>query len=283
MQLNNGTYNLLKMYNHLLQNIINSKKAIYVALLCFFVIFMFIWQGVETMLIGAVETKNTVVRIFVIIALFVSIFGYVAYLWVCSMREKIDVFTDYVATVTDEAEMKANEALFDKEKALVSEAESVLEELYLHKNNYEKLIKEALNKRKREDKIGEITLPFDYSFNRDKFVLTQQKGANGQTVYSYAYYELKGNKLTVGKANFDRVIDSVNFAQKIDSDICKLKIYTQAIYNIDLIPSPYKEAIQLGILQTETVLTLCKQWNCQIVDNNIQEGGADNQDTVLLL
>lgn len=283
MQLSNGIYNLSNMYNHFLQNIISSKKAIYVALLCFFLIFIFIWQGVETMLLGAVETKNTVVRIFVIITLFVSIFGYVAYLWVCSMREKIDVFTDYVATVTDEAEIKANEAFLDKEKALVSEAESLFEELYLHKNNYEKLIKQALEKRKKQDKVGEITLPFDYSFNRDRFILTQQKGANGQTVYSYAYYELKGDKLTIGKANFDRVIDSVNFGQKIDSDICKLKIYTQAVYDINLIPSPYKEAIQLGILQTETILTLCKQWNCQIVDNNIQQGRVDDQDTVFLL
>ena len=112
--------------------------------------------------------------------------------------------------------------------------------------------------------------PSDYSTEkRNRIVFVQQKGANGQTAYEYAYYEVLNNKLIIGKANFKRKLystsdkkDSLNRMIGIEDVYTSDNITVCRLFEIELnrIPYPYNIAVQLGCLQTDTVLRLAKEW-----------------------
>ena len=186
------------------------------------------------------------------------------YFWLYSNYQKMRAATEYAKTASESAEERIRREFDEKYLNQMGEISQMIETLEWQKAQYEKLISKVVSNRKQE-----ISIPIDYSMDRNRIVFIQQKGANGQTVYEYAYYEVLNDKLIVGKANFKRKLystqdkrDSLNRMIGVEdaytTDI--ITVYKQLELNVNDIPQPYRTAIQLGALKTETVLSLSKQW-----------------------
>lgn len=238
-----------------------SRRAIILAFLSCIFLFIFIWQGVESMTNEVVSHKNTLVRLLLLSFLLLTTLSFAIFFWLNSVYAKMRAATEYAKTIHESVEERIRIEYENQLNARMSELSQLTENLEWEKQRYEKLNKPNSN--------GNVNIPIDYSMDRNRLVFVQQKGANGQTVYEYAYYEVLNTKLIIGKASFKRRLystqdkrDSLNRMIGVEDTYSsdKLTVYKQLELNINDIPEPYRTAIQLGSLKTETVLSLAKQW-----------------------
>lgn len=241
-----------------------SKRAISLAFFCCIIVFIFVWQGVESMFAEMADHKNTLVRILILCFMIAITSVFAIYMWLYTVNQKMRAITEYAKSAYSSAEYEIRKEYEDAYASHIAEVLQSHESLEWEKKRYEQLIAKESKKAG-----GEISIPLDYSMDRNRIVFVQQKGANGQTVYEYAYYEVLNNKLIIGKASFKRNLystqdkrDGLNRMIGVEdiytSD--KITVYKQLELNINDIPEPYRTAIQLGSLKTETVLSLSKEW-----------------------
>lgn len=241
-----------------------SKRAITLAFFSCIIVFVFVWQGVESMTSELIDHKNTLVRLLILTFMLGITAIFAIYFWLYTNYQKMKVAVEYAKTVYESVEIEIRKEYEEAYSEAMAELSQLNESLEWEKKRYEQLIAKT-NKRTG----NETSIPIDYSMDRNRIVFVQQKGANGQTVYEYAYYEVLNNKLIIGKAGFKRKLystqdkrDSLNRMIGVEdiytSD--KITVYKQLELNINDIPEPYRTAIQFGSLKTETVLSLVKDW-----------------------
>jgi hypothetical protein len=171
---------------------------------------------------------------------------------------KSDYLEEIEKVITDEVEKKIISNIIEETSAII-DAQTLND------------LKESQLKQ-REMKVSEReknpSFPIDYDFNRNRIVFVQQKGANGQTAYEYAFYEVSGDELILGKANFVRKLfksetkSTTNgaYVGELVTYHTELTVLEQRRVKLNTIPEPHRTAIQLGALKTETFLSLYKQW-----------------------
>ena len=241
-----------------------SKRVLMLSIISCLILFVFLWQGVESMVNGVSNQQNTFFRVF-ILCLFLGFFVAMAlYIWTKNIYGKMEVAVEYAKTVHESVAIDINADYEERCKELFAEMEEKAEQYEFLKSRYEKLIQQKV-----QGKSNEVSIPIDYSLPRNRIVFIKQNGANGQTAYEYAYYEVAGNMLIIGKANFTRTLHSTEHKRDSlnrmigteDVFTCEyITVYKQLEMKLSEIPEPYKTAIQLGAMKTDTVISLAKKW-----------------------
>ncbi len=252
------------MVNYAVNKLARSRKAIIMALMSCMVVFIFVWQGVESMINAGASYQNTLFRVFILCVFLMFTVFMALYIWAKNIYGKMSVAEEYALHVHESVHSEVKQEYEDYCNELFAEMVEKAEQYELIKMRYQSMIQA-----KQADKKNEVSIPLDYSLPRNRVIFVKQNGANGQTAYEYAYYEIANDNLIVGKANMKRKIhstenkrDSMNrMIGTEDVYTCEyITVYKQLELKLSTIPEPYRTAIQLGALKTETILSLAKKW-----------------------
>jgi uncharacterized membrane-anchored protein YhcB (DUF1043 family) len=286
---------------------LQSKQAVLVAVIFALLNFVFIWQGIDSMFSEEVNHKNTIFRLLLIALIFVCLILFFVYIWLLNKRNENELLKNELQENETNLNEIKNELYNEIRNELICEFDNALIEVNEIKRKLEQKRNEIISEQNeikenlafelfRTKQINEsmkaqnensITIPHDYDCKRNRFVFVEQKGNNGNTAYQYAYYEIDTQKdmLIIGKANFNRKIAQTS--EKRDSmgrkvaDIIQyaadcIEVFIQAEVPFSQISEPYKTAICLGSLKTETAQNILKQ----LADNaKLQQ---NTNDTILL-
>ena len=243
------------MIQYHVNNLATSRRAILLAVLSCLVVFLFVWQGVDSMFSVVAIKQHTLLRLIILSSILLSAIVFGFYVWTKTLNDKAKVLEAYANSLEE-----VNAAAFDEEsKVLLAQLHQAIEETEFMKRNLQN----------PTSKENTITIPFNLPIEkRNCMVFRQQKGANGQTVYEYSYIEVINGIVIIGRANISMKLYStsdkrdsfnrmVGIEEKYTSDsivICKL-----IEYPLDAIPDPYKHAIVFGAINIDTALSVIRK------------------------